>query len=474
MPEFTAFKSGFKGDIVTPTDADYLQAIARWAFNAQRPAEVVAFVKDAEDVALAIRYARATALPIAIRGGGHNPAGASSSKGGLVIDLSRYLNSARVDPEKRLAFVGGGALWETVDKAAIQHGLATVGGTINHTGVGGLTLGGGYGWLSSAHGMVVDNLAQATVVTADGSILTANKTENSELFFGIRGAGSNFGVVTEFVFNLHPQRTTVYAGMLTYSPQTLEKLVEVTKAWWATAKENEAMLQLLTTGRDGKPTILVFPFFNGSEADGRSNFKSFLDIGPDADTSKEMPYEELNALLNFAVYHGQGVYFKAVAQYRPEYPPIAKAFEGVVNSSDSNFKTSITYEYFPLAKINSVHKDETAFRRDRTPAVLVAAFWKEDSEEMTERARGVVRGLARIVTADQPELDLGYSNHDAEGVMGEKDAVLGKAELVFADQYTRLQAIKKQYDPQNIFNKWFPITPAASVDLVEDRSCAKL
>ena len=132
MTDFHTLKNTFKGDLVTPTDPDYAKAIARWAANAERRAEVVAFVKDPADIALAIKYATANKLPIAIRGGGHSPAGASSSEGGLVIDLSRYLTTVTVDAEKRLAYAGGGALWEAVDKASIAHGLATVGGTVNH------------------------------------------------------------------------------------------------------------------------------------------------------------------------------------------------------------------------------------------------------------------------------------------------------------------------------------------------------
>lgn len=132
MSALQALKSTFKGDLLTPDDDGYDQAIARWARNAARRAAIVAFVKDAEDVSAAILYAKQNNLPIAIKGGGHNPSGASSSEGGLVIDLSRHLNTARIDPEKKLGYVGGGAIWETVDKAAIQHGLATVGGTVNH------------------------------------------------------------------------------------------------------------------------------------------------------------------------------------------------------------------------------------------------------------------------------------------------------------------------------------------------------
>ena len=131
MTNFANLKQSFKGDICTPTDADYPQAIGRWALNAQANAQIVAFVKAPEDVALAIAYAKENRLPIAIRGGGHSTAGASSTEG-LVIDLSRHLNTVKIDPENRLAYVGGGAIWEHVDKAAIQHGLASVAGTVNH------------------------------------------------------------------------------------------------------------------------------------------------------------------------------------------------------------------------------------------------------------------------------------------------------------------------------------------------------
>ncbi|KAF5378483.1 hypothetical protein D9615_007138 [Tricholomella constricta] len=462
--DYTTFKARFKGDLVTPDDANYTQAIARWAVNAQRRAKVVAFVKDAGDIALAIRHARANALPIAIRGGGHSPAGASSSEGGLVIDLSRYINGARVDVEKRVVYVGGGALWDIVDKEAMKHGLAAVAGTVNHTGVGGLTLGGGYGWLCSKHGLVIDNLVKATVVTADGSVLTASDTENPDLFFAIRGGGSNFGVVTEFVFKLHPQRATIYSGFLIFPPSALEKLVQVTIDWWAKAGENEAMLQMLGLGPDGNPAVHLIPFYNGTEAEGRSNFKPFIDIGPVADSTKEMPYEEINTLVNPLAFHGQGIYMKGSAHREPNYQSIAKAYEIVEQVSSPEFKMNIIFEYFPLGKITSVPPGTTAFRRDPTPAALVIGFWQENTEANTERARALAHELSRIVTGDQTGVTatqkMGYSNYDAEAVTGEKEAVPDKAKAVFVENYPRLQAIKKRYDPENVFNKWFPITPA--------------
>ena len=132
MLDISALANQFHGDIVTPTDTSYEEAITRWAFNAKRRAKIVAFVKDEADIGLALEYAQTNSLPIAVRGGGHSAGGASSSEDGLVIDLSRYLNKVRVDPKRKVAFVGGGALWEAVDKAAMKHGLASVAGTVNH------------------------------------------------------------------------------------------------------------------------------------------------------------------------------------------------------------------------------------------------------------------------------------------------------------------------------------------------------
>ena len=208
------------------------------------------FPKDNADVSLAIEFATSNNIPLAIKGGGHNPSGASSIDDGLCIDLARYFDTARVDPEQRLVYVGGGAIWKTVDHAAIAHGLATPGGTVNDTGVGGLTLGGGYGWLTGEHGLVIDNLVQATVVLADGSVVTASSISHPDLFWGLRGGGCNFGVVTEFVFKVHPQRKTVFAGPLIFTPPQLGKLSEAVDQWRTLRGEKEATQVALTRSPD--------------------------------------------------------------------------------------------------------------------------------------------------------------------------------------------------------------------------------
>jgi FAD/FMN-containing dehydrogenase len=184
------FPSSFKGDIVTSSSPDYEQAIVRWAKNAQKNAKVVAFVKDEDDIVLAIKYAKENNLPIAVHCGGHSPAGASSVEGGLVIDLARHMSYCRVDEEKKLAYVGGGTVWNLVDKTTIEYGLATVAGTVSHvsvlaaewvgtelggqTGVGGLSLGGGFGWLTGEHGLTIDNIEGVSI----SAILRLNLTTN--------------------------------------------------------------------------------------------------------------------------------------------------------------------------------------------------------------------------------------------------------------------------------------------------------
>ncbi|KAI0356536.1 FAD-binding domain-containing protein [Trametes cingulata] len=457
--------STFKGDIVTPQDPGYDQAIARWAKNAARKAAIVTFPKDAEDVSKAITYAKQAGLTIAIKGGGHNPSGASSSEGGLVIDLSRYLNKVTVDPEKQLGYVGGGALWETVDKAAIQHGLATVGGTVNHLTSHSLTVGGGYGWLSGAYGLAIDNVVQATVVTADGSIRTANETENPDLFWGIRGAGSNFGVVTEFVFKLHPQRRTVFAGAVIFSPDKLDGLLSVTEEWWNKGpSEKEGMIQVYTRGPDHRPCVVCFPFYNGSEEEGRQNYKAFFDLGPVVDMCKEIPYEELNAMQNHITAPGQNVYMKGA--FAPKKFPRAlmpKVFRRVAELSEpEGYFVGILMEYFPLHKANSVPDDATAYRRALPPNVLCAIYAKKDGEEALNYARDAARELIGLF-ADRPDDNMGYGNYspDSDALPNEGAAPIDKAKLLFGSNYPKLQQVKKKYDPEVVFKKWFPIVPAA-------------
>ncbi|KAG8909605.1 hypothetical protein FRC01_006839, partial [Tulasnella sp. 417] len=329
-------KSTLSGEIVGPGEEGYDYGIARWSDSCSKPATYVIFPKNAEDVAAAINFGRSEGLELAICGGGHSWSGASSTTG-LVIHLGKYLNTARCDPDERLLYVGGGALWETVDKSAYEHGLATVGGTVNHTGVGGLTLGGGYGWLSGRHGITSDNLVRITVVLASGEIVKASETEHPDLFWGCRGkyssrfwckyipcphkfwagGGSNFGVVTEFVLKAHPQRPTVFVTMLNFPVSKLESFIEGVENWFETVTPDEACAFGFTQAGpqpspDG-PSIQMIYFYNGSPEDGKKAAEKLYAIGPTSEMPfNELPYVQLNSMMNQASAHGGRKYMKGV------------------------------------------------------------------------------------------------------------------------------------------------------------------
>ncbi len=198
-----AFRRDFTGKVITPDDPDYDTARSVWNGAINRRPALIARCSVPAEVVQAIRFGRDQSLEISVRGGGHNFAGSAVCDDGLMIDLSA-MRQVAVEPSARRAVVGGGATWGDLDAASQQHGLAVTGGFISHTGIGGLTLGGGIGWLTSRAGLSSDNLLSAEVVTADGRTLTASPREHPDLFWAIRGGGGNFGVVTSFEFQLHP------------------------------------------------------------------------------------------------------------------------------------------------------------------------------------------------------------------------------------------------------------------------------
>ncbi|KAI5117034.1 hypothetical protein M0805_002250 [Coniferiporia weirii] len=469
---FDLFKSAFKGDLVLPGDKDYEKAISRWASNAARRARIVAFVRDAEDVSLAVGFARSEGLPLAIRGGGHSSSGASSAEDGLVVDLSRYVNGVRVDPKEKLAYVGGGAIWETVDKAAIEHGLATVGGTVNHTGVGGLTLGGGYGWLTAKHGLTIDNLRQVTIVTADGSILTANADTHSDLFWAVRGSGCNFGICTEFVLQLHEQRRTVYAGALMYPGFLVGPVVDLSRAWWERAGENEGLSVIMTRGPPPgcEPCVVCFLFYNGSEAEGREAFKGFHDLKP-MDRTAEVPYERLNAMQNDFALADRNRYMTGLLQTSIRAETATQILDAVVSASAdpdsaaSQLALMAAFEYFPINKVITVPRDATAFEnRTTSQNVMVNCSWGSHEtltpEEGLMTGRAKVHAVVRLIAGFEKDAEAAetraYGNYSSEADTTSSD----RSATLFGANYPRLQALKKKYDPDVVFNKWFAITPA--------------
>src|SRR5919198_5644475 len=220
-----------RGETLTPDDDGYAAACTIWngMYDDRRPAVIVR-CSGAADVIAALGFARSNDLRVAVRGGGHSVAGFSTCDGGIVIDLSP-MREVRVDPVARRAYVGGGAVWGDVDHETQAHGLATTGGLVSTTGVGGFTLGGGVGWLMRKHGLAADNVVGADVVTATGRLVRANETENPDLFWGLRGGGGNFGIVTQFEFALHPVGPIVYAGPIFYPAEDAPALLRLFREW---------------------------------------------------------------------------------------------------------------------------------------------------------------------------------------------------------------------------------------------------
>ncbi|CAE7225826.1 unnamed protein product [Rhizoctonia solani] len=467
---------GFFGKIITPTSSTYSDAIARWAHNAERPARLVVYPRFTTDIFAAISHAYKHSLPIAVRGGGHSCAGTSSSLQGLVIDLSKHFTQVRIDPNNRIAFVGGGAVWKDVDEAAIRYGLAAVGGTVNHTGVGGLTLGGGYGWLTGQYGLACDNVVAATVIVPGAAVspgtirptsVTVSAFSDPDLFFAIRGGGGNFGVVTEFAIKLHPQRRTVWSGTIVYAASVLEDLFEALDLWWTETGQGHrpgeaALVFFFRDPATGECCIGLRPFFNGPETEGRMRFASFLSIEHLVDQTKELPYELINAQQNEQAQHGDNVYMTGTS--RSSFPPtVARALFMTFSetSAPPYAGSAVIVEYLPLHLVRAASSENSAFPgRLKGDNIVFLVHWpREDTAGNTEMARMHATRLKEVIWGREREIggdvdSMGYANYQTEIV--DHDTAASH----FGPLYSRLQVVKAQYDPHGLFNKFYPILPA--------------
>jgi hypothetical protein len=343
------------------------------------------------DIVTALKWSQTHNIDLSIKGGGHSVSGTSSSSGGLVIDLTR-LNSVTVNPESKTATVGGGAVWKDVDEALATHGLAAVGGTVNHTGVGGLTLGGGYGWLSGMYGLTIDNLLAARVVLADGSIVTASESENSDLFWALRGAGYNFGVVVEFTFRAYEQKTSVYAGIVAFTPDKVEHVVSILNGLLLEKPDPRSGAITIFAQPPGAPVpmVNVLVFYNGTEEEGRARFADLLALGPVANMISMIPYSQLNALQNPMATYGDRKSFKGIFFNPPLSPSFAKTvlaeFTEKVASDPDLAASGILFEFYDMGKINAVPRGATAFAsRGTTQNGIITLRWSDVSKDQEHR-----------------------------------------------------------------------------------------
>jgi FAD/FMN-containing dehydrogenase len=451
-------RDAIHGSVLRPDDDGYAEACPIWngAFDARRPAVIVS-ASGAADVIAAVGFARSNDLAIAVRGGGHSIAGFSSCDDGIVIDLSA-MRSVRVDPEARRAYVGPGAVWGDVDHETQAHGLATTGGLVSTTGVAGFTLGGGIGWLMRKHGLACDTLVGADVVTADGALVHASERENPELLWGLRGGGGNFGVVTQFEFSLQPVGPTVYAGLIFFAAEHDAELMRLFREWAPGVTDDITAALNLTTAPPlpvvpeewhGKKVIALIAVSAGPLEQAEAQFRSFREAAePVADLLGPMPYTAMQTLIDPLWPKGIHAYFKATNLARLDDELIERLCRLHASAPGPQCEMHVHQMGGAVARVG---ESDTAFSERSMPFVLNAVTGWHDAGEAAAHTQ-----WARDVIAAAADASTGRAYVNFLGDAGAARSSYG------AETYARLLALKREYDPTNVFRLNQNIEPDAA------------
>ena len=442
-------RKGLRGDLITSHDDAYETTRRVWNGNIDRRPALIARCAGVADVQRAVDFARTHALRVSVRGGGHSAPGYGTNDGGLVIDLSP-MKGIRVNPDARTVQAQGGALWRDLDHETQAFGLATTGGTVSNTGIAGLTLGGGLGWLMGKHGLTVDNLITADVVTADGRFRTASATGDKDLFWALRGGGGNFGVVTSFEYRLHPV-TTVLGGLVIHPLDQARDLLRFYRDFCAGLPDEAEAYAGLLTSPEGQPVAALILGYNGPIADGEKVLAPARRFGrPVADLVGPMPYGVRQTLLDEPnARHGLHRYWRSAFTERLSDELIGGLVDG---ASSFTSPLSALVLFYMHGAATRVRPDETAFSARRPVWDLdVIGQWTDGAE--SAKHVGWVRALwGRL----EPHVeDSGYVNHLAEDDRPEK------VRASYGENYRRLRELKKVYDPTNLFRANANIPPAS-------------
>jgi FAD/FMN-containing dehydrogenase len=445
----------FAGKLIRPGDPDYDEA--RTVFNGmidKRPA-VIAQCATPDDVAAALRFGREHGLEITVRSGGHSVAGVSLCDDGLVIDV-RPMKRIEVDAERRTARVGAGCTWSDVDRATQEHGLATTGGRVSTTGVSGLTLGGGSGWLERRHGLACDNLVSAELVTADGSLITASEDEHPDLFWALHGGGGNFGVATALTFRLHPVGPEVLAGLLLYEPEQGRELLRLTRDFMVDAPDQfgPALAYLTVPADDELPAELHRRFvsaialcYTGPLTDGQKLIEPFRELGPIADLVGPVAYADWQC----AIDDPPGCRNWWTAEYlhvvSDEAIDVIHAHSLMVPTPTPSMSFIVPWG----GAVARVGEDDTPMTQ-RDASWVVHPYASVEGEHEVEGAVAWARGFREEIRRyASGGLYLNYVAED-EGESGVR-AAFGES------KYERLATIKARYDPENVFQGNHNIKP---------------
>ena len=436
---------GFTGRLVEPADPEYDSARAGWNGAIDRRPAAVAYACDADDVAAAIRATGAAGLAFTVRGGGHSVSGRSVRDDALCVDL-REIDTVEVDPRRAVVRVGGGALLGALDAAAQAHGLAVPAGQISHTGVGGLTLGGGIGWLMRHHGLTVDSLLAAEVVLADGRLVRASADEHPELFWALRGGGGDFGVVTRFEFRAHRVGPTVLAGLLVYPWQRAREAFLASRALIADAPDALTLFDVLLTAPpqapfpvelQGRRVAIIGVGWSGDLEEGERVLAPLRAACPPAlDLVAPMPYVALQTMLDETAPAGHAYYDRL--HYLPEVS------DGFIDALLAGFERVPTPEAHVMTAwmggaIDRVAPGDTAFghREARALTWIIGASGDRPIGPAAEWVRGVWDDTARFATG-------GVYVNALNAERSVRDAYAD-------DVWERLVAVKRRYDPDGAF-----------------------
>ena len=458
----TQFAKSFSGSVFRPSDAgfDAARDAAIWNGDIDRQPALIVQPADATAVADAVRFARENEAAVTVRGGGHGFSGKLVADGAIMIDLSQ-MNSVRVDPQSRRAYVGGGAHWALVDAATAEHGLAVVGGTVSHTGVAGLTLSGGMGWLTPFQGLACDNLVGATLVTADGRVVNASANENPELFWGLRGAGANFGVVTELVFGLHEVNPMANLGMFFWHAPNGTAPLRFARNYVRELPDGMSALVVGMTAPpapfvpeewQGKTGFAVVVVSWGDPADHAAAIQPLRDLNPQFELVTPIPYAALQQMLDDTAPWGVRGYDKGI--YLDELTD--EVVDILVDVFPRKQSPLSFVPMFPLGgAFSEVADDATAFggprRNQWSLAIAALAF----DGEAFEADKAWARTFWTALRAHAPS-EATYVNFSSDRDDARIRASYGE------EKYRRLAALKAAWDPDNVFSNNANIPPIAA------------
>ena len=459
--DLDGLRGSFRGELVLDGDAGYEEARAIWNGQIGRRPALIARCSGTADVIAAVRFARERELLVSVRGGGHAVAGHALNDGGMLIDLSP-MNAVRADPFTRTARVQGGSLWSHVDHEAQRFGLAFTGGIVSHTGVAGLTLGGGIGHLMRKYGLTIDSLISCDVVTADGEFLIASEDHNPELFWGLRGGGGNFGIVTSFEFQLHPLGPTVLAGLVMYPMAEAQEVLRFFREFVADAPDEVGIMGNLRLAPalpavpeefHGEPVVAMIVVYAGDVAEGEQVLRPLLEFKkPIVNTVAAKPYLAHQEMLDAALPHGRHYYWKSW-----KLPPLNDELIDLLIDQASKITSpwSTVALFVQGGAVTRVPDDATAYAgRSAVHDINIVAAWAPDEPD-PDRHIEWVREFWRVL---EPHAQGVYVNFMSDESQSSVAAAYGK------EKYARLVALKDRYDPTNFFRLNQNIKPSGESD----------